>query len=69
MEEALGRTQAVILAVRDRLIGKITHEIIPKLKPGTIVVGLDPAAAYAGVMPQRDDVTYFVAPLSSAVVF
>ena len=61
MEEALGRTQAVILAVPDRLIGKITHEIIPKLKPGTIVVGLDPAAAYAGVMPQRDDVTYFIA--------
>jgi hypothetical protein len=61
MEEALGRTQAVILAVPDRLIGKITHEIIPKLKPGTIVVGLDPAAAYAGVMPRRDDVTYFIA--------
>jgi hypothetical protein len=61
MEEALGRTQAVILAVPDRLIGKITHEVIPKLKLGTMVVGLDPAAAYAGVMPQRDDVTYFIA--------
>ena len=61
MEEALGRTQTVILAVPDRLIGKITHEIIPKLKPETIVVGLDPAAAYAGVMPHRDDLTYFIA--------
>jgi hypothetical protein len=61
MDEALGRTEAVILGVPDRLIGKITHEIVPKLKPGTIVLGLDPAAAYAGVMPKRDDITYFIA--------
>jgi hypothetical protein len=61
MEEALRRTEAVILGVPDRLIGKITHEIVPKLKPGTIVIGLDPAAAYAGVMPERDDITYFIA--------
>jgi D-apionate oxidoisomerase len=61
MEEALGRTEAVILGVPDRLIGKITHDIVPKLKPGTIVLGLDPAAAYAGVMPKRDDITYFIA--------
>jgi hypothetical protein len=50
-----------MLAVPDRLIGKITHGIVPKLKPGTIVMGLDPAAAYAGVMPKRDDITYFIA--------
>jgi hypothetical protein len=61
MEEALGRTEAVILGVPDRLIGKITHDIVPKLKSGTIVLGLDPAAAYAGVMPKRDDITYFIA--------
>jgi D-apionate oxidoisomerase len=61
MDEALAQTEAVILGVPDRLIGKITHEIVPKLKSGTIVLGLDPAAAYAGVMPKRDDVTYFIA--------
>jgi hypothetical protein len=61
IEEALGRTEAVILGVPDRLIGKITHDIVPRLKPGTIVLGLDPAAAYAGVMPKRDDITYFIA--------
>jgi D-apionate oxidoisomerase len=61
MEEALADAEAVILGVPDRLIGKITHEIVPKLKPGTIVLGLDPAAAYAGVMPERDDITYFIA--------
>lgn len=58
--EALANADAVILALPDRLIGRITHEIVPTLKPGTMVVGLDPAAAYAEVMPIRDDLTYFV---------
>ena len=59
-DEALAQADAVILAVPDRLIGRITHEIVPKLRRGTLVVGLDPAAAYAGVMPAREDITYFV---------
>lgn len=58
--EALAQADAVILALPDRLIGKITHEIIPLLNPGTLVIGLDPAAAYAEVMPIREDLTYFV---------
>lgn len=58
--EALAQADAIILALPDRLIGKITHEIIPTLKPGTMVIGLDPAAAYAEVMPIREDLTYFV---------
>ena len=58
--EALDKAEVVILALPDALIGKITHEIIPLLKPGTMVMGLDPAAAYAEVMPVRDDLTYFV---------
>lgn len=59
--EALEQAEAVILAIPDRLIGPVTHQIVPTLKPGTIVIGLDPAAAYAGVMPERDDITYFIA--------
>lgn len=58
--QALADADVVILALPDRLIGKITHEIVPTLKPGAMVVGLDPAAAYAEVMPIRDDLTYFV---------
>jgi hypothetical protein len=61
VDQALDTAEAVILAVPDRLIGRITQEVVPKLKPGTIVVGLDPAAAYAGMMPKREDITYFVA--------
>ena len=58
--EALANADAVILAVPDALIGRITQGIIEELKPGTMVIGLDPAAAYAEVMPIRDDLTYFV---------
>jgi hypothetical protein len=58
--QALAAADVVILAVPDTLIGKVTHQIVPTLRPGTIVLGLDPAAAYAGVMPKRDDVTYLV---------
>ncbi|MBZ0307260.1 MAG: semialdehyde dehydrogenase, partial [Anaerolineae bacterium] len=58
--EALAGAEAVILALPDRLIGRIAHDIIPTLQPGTLVIGLDPAAAYAEVMPIRDDLTYYV---------
>jgi ketol-acid reductoisomerase len=58
--EALANADAVILAVPDALIGRITHSIIEDLKPGTMIIGLDPAAAYAEVMPIREDLTYFV---------
>jgi D-apionate oxidoisomerase len=59
--EALAQAEVVILAVPDAIIGRITHDIIPMLKAGTMVLGLDPAAAYAEVMPIRPDLTYFVA--------
>jgi len=57
---ALGRAEVVILAIPDKLIGRITQELIPKLNSGTMVIGLDPAASYAGVIPIREDLVYFV---------
>ncbi len=59
-DEALKDADAVVLALPDRLIGKISHTIVPKMKSGAMIIGLDPAAAYAEVMPVRDDITYFV---------
>jgi len=50
----------VVLAVPDTAIGKVAHAIIGKLKPGTMIVVLDAAAPYAGHLPKRDDVTYFI---------
>ena len=60
-EEALKSADVVILAVPDVLIGKICADIVPGLRSRTMVIGLDPAAAYAGVLPKRPDITYFVA--------
>ncbi len=58
-DTALGGADVVLMAVPDRLIGKIAHTFIDKLKPGAAVIVLDAAAPYAGEMPERDDVTYF----------
>ena len=58
--EGLAEADAVVLALPDRFIGRITQEVVPQLKPGAMVVSLDPAAAHAGVIPVRDDLTYFV---------
>ncbi len=59
-DKALEQADVVILAVPDALIGKICREIVPGLKSGTMVIGLDPAAGYAGVLPEREDITYFI---------
>ncbi len=59
-DEALQQADVVILALPDRLIGKICQDIVPGLKSGTMVMGLDPAAGYAGVLPEREDISYFI---------
>src|SRR6478609_2017585 len=58
---ALLDADVVILAIPDTLIGKVSHEIAPKLKPGTMVMTLDAAAPFAGHLPDRKDLTYFFA--------
>jgi len=60
LDPALAAADVVVLAVPDRLIGAVAHDIIDKLKPGTALIVLDAAAPYAGEMPERGDVTYFV---------
>ena len=57
--QAIARADVVILAVPDRLIGKIAHQIIADVRPGTALIVLDAAAPWAGEMPERADVTYF----------
>lgn len=57
---ALGQAQVVILALPDLVLGKFAREVIPQLKPGTMVFTLDPAAAHAGEFPARPDISYFI---------
>lgn len=59
-EAALDGAPVVVLAVPDTLVGRVASQIVPTLKPGTIVVILDAAAPYAGHLPERADITYFV---------
>ena len=59
--QALSNAEAVILAVPDRLIGKVLNGFIDDLKPGTAVIMLDAAAPHAETLPKRADITYFVA--------
>ena len=57
---ALSDADVVILAVPDTVIGKVASGIIDQVPSGAMVVCLDAAAPFAGHLPARDDVTYFV---------
>ena len=59
-EAALTEAQVVILAVPDTAIGKVAQSILHLLKPGMMVVVLDAAAPFAGHLPDRPDLAYFV---------
>lgn len=59
-EAALAGAEVVILAVPDTVIGKVAAKVVPAVDPGTMVVILDAAAPFAGHLPERADITYFV---------
>jgi D-apionate oxidoisomerase len=61
VEEAVKISDVVILAVPDTILGLISGQVVPLLQPGTVVLTLDPAAAYAKQLELRDDCTYVVA--------
>ncbi len=60
-DAALDGADVVVLAIPDTVIGKVATAIAPRLKPGTMVMTLDAAAPFAGHLPDRPDLTYFVA--------
>ena len=59
-DAALAGADVVILAVPDTLIGRVAAEIAPGLASGTMLIALDAAAPFAGHLPDRKDLTYFV---------
>jgi D-apionate oxidoisomerase len=61
VDAAAADADVVILAVPDRVLGDVSHDVVPKLHSGAVVLTLDPAAAYAGLLAQRDDVSFAVA--------
>ncbi|MDF2665676.1 MAG: hypothetical protein K0R81_1526 [Microbacterium sp.] len=58
---AVADADIVVLAVPDLALAAVTAELVPQLKSGAIVLTLDPAAAYAGLLARRDDVVQAVA--------
>lgn len=60
-ENAIPSADVVILAVPDVTIGEISNKLIPLMKPGSVVLTLDPAAPIAGVIYHRDDLGYVIA--------
>lgn len=60
-EQAVPAADVVILAVPDVVLGQVSEQVVPQLKSGTILLTLDPAVAYAGLLAHREDVHYAVA--------
>ncbi len=60
-EEAVVNADVVILAIPDVKIGDVAAQFVPMMKSGAMLILLDPAAAYIGKLPERADITYFVA--------
>jgi hypothetical protein len=58
-DEALAGADVVVMAVPDELMGPICEEIVDEVDAGAMIVLLDPAAAYGGVLPDAD-VSYFL---------
>jgi D-apionate oxidoisomerase len=59
--EAVPTADVVILGVPDVAIGAISEELIPMMKPGALVMTLDPAAPIDGVICHREELGYVIA--------
>ena len=60
-DKAVAEADVVILSVPDVALSAVSSAVVPQVRPGTIVITLDPAAAYANLLFQRDDIEYAVA--------
>ena len=54
--DAVKDADVVVLAVPDLALKAVSADVVPQMKSGAIVLTLDPAAAYAGLLTRRDDV-------------
>jgi D-apionate oxidoisomerase len=59
--EAIPDADVVILALPDVALGALSAQIVPQMKPGALVLTLDPAAPLDGVIHHRDDLGYVIA--------
>ena len=55
-DTAVADADVVVLAVPDLALAAVSAAVIDKMKAGSIMLTLDPAAAYAGLLAKRDDI-------------
>ncbi|ODS80716.1 MAG: semialdehyde dehydrogenase [Cytophagaceae bacterium SCN 52-12] len=60
-EAVVAGADVVILSVPDTVVGPVSHQLIPLMKSGALVMTLDPAAPLDGVICHRDDLGYVIA--------
>ncbi|MDA8839712.1 NAD(P)-binding domain-containing protein, partial [bacterium] len=60
IDTAMEGADIVLLAVPDTAIKAVAATIIDKVPSGAMVICLDAAGPFAGHLPAREDVTYFV---------
>lgn len=58
---AVPLSDVVILAVPDVAIGAVAREIVPLMKPGSLLMTLDPAAPLDNQLPHRGDIGCVIA--------
>lgn len=58
---AVADADVVVLAVPDLALQAVSAELVPQVRAGAVVLTLDPAAAYAGLLTKRDNVVFAVA--------
>ncbi|MEQ3553556.1 phosphogluconate dehydrogenase C-terminal domain-containing protein [Pseudonocardia nematodicida] len=67
--DAVASADVVILAVPDVVLGTVSEEVVPQLREGAIVLTLDPAAAYAGLLYRREGIEYVCAHPAHPSIF
>jgi hypothetical protein len=59
--EVVDQADVVILAVPDVALETVSAQVVPQMKNGAILLTLDPAASYAGLLAQREGIHQAVA--------
>jgi hypothetical protein len=67
--DCIPEADIVILAVPDVALSLVSGQMIPMMKSGALVVTLDPAAALAGKLHSRTDVSYFISHPAHPSIF
>jgi len=59
--DVVPQSDVVILAVPDVAIGAVARDVVPQMKPGALLMTLDPAAPLDSQLPHRDDIGCVIA--------